>query len=383
MYSLKQYGQMVTDEVRFNSYYEALKRAIRPGDIVIDLGAGTGIFSLIACQLGAKRVYAIEPNDWVGLVKPMAEANGFADRIIPIKDYINRVELPEQADVVFGDLRASTPLTPVNINAMQDLLRFLKPGGILIPQHDRIFVSFVSAANFYENNLLMPWQKNVFNADLSDALHFLRNNIIDLAQYKLDSPLFRGQLWVDIDYATGELPNATTSLDWIVDKAGSAHFILIWFETQLIDEIGFTTAPSAPRHATVYGYWMLPLQAPLDFAPGDKITLDLRADLVQGNYIYGWNTALRADEGRGALKATFRQSTFFGSQLTDKRQELHRPASKLNNDGQITRVILSGFDEGAAHEKIARTICQHFPDQYTNPEAVLPYITELSAKYGK
>ena len=58
-YSIRDYGTMMADEVRTNAYAEALRRAVRPGDVVLDLGAGTGIFSLLACRFGARRVHAV------------------------------------------------------------------------------------------------------------------------------------------------------------------------------------------------------------------------------------------------------------------------------------------------------------------------------------
>ena len=54
------HGVMIADRVRVEAYRQALRRVVTPDSIVIDLGAGTGIFTLLACQLGARHVYAIE-----------------------------------------------------------------------------------------------------------------------------------------------------------------------------------------------------------------------------------------------------------------------------------------------------------------------------------
>ena len=60
MYSIADYGAMIADDVRMGAFVRALRQAIKPGAVVIDIGTGTGIFALLACRFGARRVYAIE-----------------------------------------------------------------------------------------------------------------------------------------------------------------------------------------------------------------------------------------------------------------------------------------------------------------------------------
>src|SRR3954447_19016869 len=99
-YSLASYAGMLGDATRVPAYLQAMERAIQPGSVVLDLGAGFGYFSLIACQLGAARVYAIEPADSVSLLPELARLNGCADRIVALRDLSTRVTLPERVNVV-------------------------------------------------------------------------------------------------------------------------------------------------------------------------------------------------------------------------------------------------------------------------------------------
>src|SRR5216684_2505360 len=104
-YSLSGYGEMIADRVRIEAFTQALRGAIRPGAVVMDIGTGPGIMAVLACQLGASRVYAIEPDEIIQVARTIAAANGCADKIEFFEEVSSRVTLPERADVILSDLR--------------------------------------------------------------------------------------------------------------------------------------------------------------------------------------------------------------------------------------------------------------------------------------
>ena len=53
---------MMNDHPRNVFYREALRRVITPESIVLEIGAGSGLLSIIAASLGAKCVVAVEAN---------------------------------------------------------------------------------------------------------------------------------------------------------------------------------------------------------------------------------------------------------------------------------------------------------------------------------
>jgi predicted RNA methylase len=97
------YCQMMSDDVRMQAFHTAIKRLIKPGDVVIDLGAGTGILSIWALQAGAKKVYAIEQTGAIELAREIAHVNGYADRIEFIQDNSMNVSLPQRADAIISE----------------------------------------------------------------------------------------------------------------------------------------------------------------------------------------------------------------------------------------------------------------------------------------
>src|SRR5688572_3245541 len=167
MYSVHSYGRMLADSVRMGAYSAALKRAVRPGSVVLDLGCGPGVFALLACKLGARRVYAVEPDNVIQLAREAAFANGVADRIEFFQDLSTEITLPEPADVIISDLRGVLPWYQQHIPSIVDArTRFLAQGGILIPARDTLWAAIVEAPERYQE-IVSPWQSN--GLDLSNG----------------------------------------------------------------------------------------------------------------------------------------------------------------------------------------------------------------------
>src|SRR5512140_3783943 len=93
-YSVRDYGRMIADAARTQPFIEALRRAIRPGSVVLDIGTGPGFFALLACQLGASRVYAIEPDDNIEIGREDSRQQTHGERIVWLRGLSTEVDLP-------------------------------------------------------------------------------------------------------------------------------------------------------------------------------------------------------------------------------------------------------------------------------------------------
>ena len=148
MYSVAGYGRVIADEGRTRAYSRALRAAICRDSIVLDIGAGTGILSLLACQYGARKVYAVEPSSAIGVAQQAAHANGFADRIECIQALSTEIILREKADVIVSDLRGVLPLFGQHLPSIIDARRrLLAPEGNLIPKRDVLWAAVVETLN--------------------------------------------------------------------------------------------------------------------------------------------------------------------------------------------------------------------------------------------
>jgi protein arginine N-methyltransferase 1 len=97
------YCKYLTDEVRLSAYQRPINATVRPGDVVLDLGSGTGILGLFACRAGAAYVYSIEVGSIIGLAREICRVNGFLDRVTYMRGLSTELELSRKADVVVAD----------------------------------------------------------------------------------------------------------------------------------------------------------------------------------------------------------------------------------------------------------------------------------------
>ena len=66
---LEYHRSMLEDRKRTGSFLKVIMKIVNPGDIVLDLGCGTGVLSYFACIAGARRVYAVEQGPIIELAK--------------------------------------------------------------------------------------------------------------------------------------------------------------------------------------------------------------------------------------------------------------------------------------------------------------------------
>ena len=96
---------MLKDAPRMAAYaaaVEANASYIR-GRAVLDVGAGTGILSLLCARAGARAVYAVEASPMAEHLREIVERNGFAAVITVFESAMEDTTLPETVDVVISE----------------------------------------------------------------------------------------------------------------------------------------------------------------------------------------------------------------------------------------------------------------------------------------
>ncbi|HEX5966129.1 MAG TPA: 50S ribosomal protein L11 methyltransferase [Pyrinomonadaceae bacterium] len=380
MYSVHSYGRMLADTPRMEAYSAALQRAVRPGSVVLDLGCGPGVFALLACKLGARRVYAVEPDDVIQLAREAARANHFEDRIEFFQKLSTEITLPEPADVIISDLRGCLPWYQQHIPSIVDARkRLLAPNGTLLPRRDILWAAIVEAPDRYQK-IVAPWQSN--GLDLSAGRRVITNTWRK-TRIEPGELLVQPTRWATVDYYEIETPNIRAQIEWQIARSGTAHGLAVWFDSELIDEIGFSNHPSGPE--LIYGNGLFPFSMPVEVVEGDRIQLTLSADFIRDDYVWRWDSKFFSGGDSVTPKANFKQSTFYGVPLSPEQMQKQAASYKpsLDQRGQVRSFILEMMTGENSLAEIAARLADRFPHRYADLQDALNEVTVVSREFGQ
>lgn len=373
---------MVADRIRNDAYFRALRSAVRPESIVLEIGTGTGILAVLACRLGARHVYAIESEGIIQLAREVAAANHCTDRVEFIESLSTKFTPPVRADVIVSDLRGVLPLFEQHIPSIVDARRrLLAPGGTLIPKRDRLFAAVAEAPKNHAD-ILLPWDHNALGQDLAPARRRAVNDYYK-ARLKPDQLLAKPRLWKMLDYTAIENPDVNGTLEFTIERAGTGHGLIVWFDAELADGIGFSNAPGAPD--TIYGSFFFPWPQPVALLPGQIVCAELHAKLAGDDYSWRWNTSIQPAAESHDAPLRFEQSQLQGMSLS--QTVLHRLASdhipNLSSEGLLHRRTLELMNGASTLEEIARQLTVEFPERFAQWHQALSYAGAISHKFSR
>ena len=262
--------EMLSDSVRMEGFRRAIHQRVNPGDVVVDLGAGTGILSFLAVQAGAEQVFAIEQSDSIDLARAVAAKNDMVDRIVFLDENSENVTLPVKADVIVSETLGSFGVDENTLEFSIDARdRFLKPDGILIPQGLRLFLAPVESEEIHRK---IDFWREIHGVDFTPALEvFGRKMMVELiepGQVLADSVLFD-----EINLHETLKVASEGKVLFRMNRKGIVHGIGGWFELELTEDIRFSTAPGQP--ATHWKQAFFPFLAPIEVIRGDFLELTL------------------------------------------------------------------------------------------------------------
>ena len=267
---------LLADRVRNAAFHAALAKVVRKGkSTVADIGTGTGFLGFLAAKLGAARVDMYEEGDISEVARRLLRHNRLSNcRIASV--HSTAVIEPDKVDIVVSETLGNYPFEENIIGTLNDAReRFLKPGGVIIPNAVEQFVCPVTSERLYRE--LTVWDEVGYGLDFAPAKAMSLNNIY--VRWLEPGDLLGGgkaaKAWDQLSFAKRNKTTRSGEASWVADSPISIHGLALWWRADLAEGISISTGPLDPR--THWEQLYLPALEPLHLQARERLNVRLRS----------------------------------------------------------------------------------------------------------
>ena len=373
---LDEHRLYLDDERRLDAFRRALAETVRPSDVVLDLGAGTGILGMLACRAGAARVYAVDSGPMAGLARDIVRANGLADRMTVIRAHSADARLPEPVSLILTDQIGNFGFNAGLFEYVADAsARLLAPGGRSIPAWVELWAAPAEYDTLREQ--IEFWDRRPAGFEYGPAARIAR-----ATGYPL--PIGPGHLLAPgASVIRVEPPDATTTIGGtirtIIARDGAIDGVAGWFVAGLSPSVTMTNAPGDPSRINRRPV-ILPLAQRRTVAAGDRVDIALR--VIAPISIIEWVVSGEAANGERWVE---RGSTFEGMLLSREDLAHTRPSwtPALSARGEARRTVLELCDGRRPLSEIERIVHERHRAVVATPEAAAVFVAEVVTRYAE
>lgn len=378
---IEEHRRYLADEVRVAAYERALQEVVKPGDVVLDLASGTGILGLLACRAGARRVYAVEAAEIIGLARQICRANGYGERVTFVNELSTDVELPEKVDVVVTE---QIGRFGVEVGGLLEVLsdareRSLKPGGRLIPARVDLYVAPVECPETFEQ--VAFWSSSPAGFDFRPA-RVLAENTTHPVRFQPDRILGDPFRVASLDFSA-LIPTSFKAEECVTAaRDGWLHGLAGWFSASLSPGVVLSNSPleadSIKRNNLFF-----PIEKAVSLARGDQIRITMH--LVPASLMMTWKVEIRSGADGDHRKAAFDHSTFKGMCLSEEDLARTRPnfLPGLRPRAQALLAVLSLCDGRRPLSEIEQEAFRHYPNLFRSPREAAKFVAEIVRSHSR
>lgn len=262
---------MLVDEARTSAFLKALLQEVRPGDVVLDIGAGTGVLSMFAILAGASRVYAIEQGPMADIAEEVARRNGADDRVTIINDWSTEATLPERADVLVTETIGNVGFEEGILRWVKDARqRLLKPGATIVPGRVSLVAAAVESWDDYQE--IDRLRRPLFALDFTAVSDLAAHSLLwtDLSPVSL---VTEPATVVDVGLADNGSVDIAGSIAVVARRDALVHGIASWFVSEIAPGIVLSNEPPTPTPSWNQGF--MPLPEPVAVTKDDPMTIEI------------------------------------------------------------------------------------------------------------
>jgi enediyne biosynthesis protein CalE3 len=262
---------MLADRPRLRAYDKTLEQVVGPGDVVVDVGAGMLVLSMLALRHGAGHVYAIEADPQVAAVAArIAERNDLKGRLTLIQGDARAVRLPQKVDLVVSEMMGNLGPEEEMVDIMGAVARRnLRPGGRIVPQR---LVTYLAAVELDGEGWglwgedVLGYRLDVVQESVEPAAHL---HFFQRSPTLLSTPA----VIADSRIGAGARSRPPSAQHVPITREGSLHAIMGYFTATLAPGITISNFPTYP--GCNWAVWIWPLRH-VTVAPGDMLSIEVQ-----------------------------------------------------------------------------------------------------------
>jgi precorrin-6B methylase 2 len=275
-----EHARMLHDDRRTGDFLAALAEAVRPGDVVLDVGTGSGVLAVAAARAGARRVYAVEASDISDVAERVFRLNGVAETVTIVPGWSRHLKLPEPADLLVAEIIGNEPLEEEILETTLDARqRLLKPGARLIPHTLSLLARPLrlpegearqraigrAAVDRWRRLYEMEFQP-LLDAALPGPVNMPTEAEVAATWPPVGPPV----ALAEVDLTSFEEASVLASADLLIDEPGAVNAVAVTFQAALYGTITHTLDPwTWPTSSWATSVWVLP--DPLDVGSGKAL----------------------------------------------------------------------------------------------------------------
>ncbi|TWB48831.1 tetratricopeptide repeat protein [Nitrospirillum viridazoti] len=264
---------MMNDVERNAAYEAAITAAVRPGDIVLEIGTGSGLLAMMAARAGAAQVYTCEADPVIAeTARAIIATNGYADRVTVIAKPSGAVtvgkDLPRPADLLVSEILSSDLLSERVLPAVRDARdRLLTPEARIIPQAGGV------RALLAESRVM----ERAFFVEEACGFDLDEFNRLAPRAVRLDRIMPFRPLSAPFQALTVDLADPQPGQSWRghlavpVTADGRCVGLLQWIWLKLWDGVEFENSPLIPTEASGWQPGLYLPRRPLDLMAGETV----------------------------------------------------------------------------------------------------------------
>jgi protein arginine N-methyltransferase 1 len=366
--TLQEHYGYLADRVKRARYEAAIGDAVQPGDLVLDLGCGSGLLGLMALRAGASKVLFVEEGPIIEVARGAVGEAGLSDRAEFFQSNSFDLSLPERVDVILCDhvgyFGFDYGILALLADAKQ---RFLKEGGVVIPAEVTVQAALVESGS--SRALVGRWREE----NIPEEFHWVGTAS---ANAKHAVNLEAGHLVSDIaDLGTLILrDDADEFITWQsgfnATRDAKLDGVLGCFDACLHGDVSITNSPIADEPLD-RPQAFLPLENPVPVKQGDHVDITIMVRPL--DHVIAWVVEVAGQR--------FSLTTFNGLLIDNAALDRGRPdrIAHLNSRGLARQIVLSYCDGKRTVAEVEALVLQTHPDLFPSQQAADAFVRKVLA----